>query len=50
MLVAEIAPLNTRGKLLIFLNFFVTLGKIYACLSAYAFIETDLQSGIFTNV
>jgi putative MFS transporter len=46
-LVAEITPIEYRGKMLVIINFFLTLGKVLGCFLVYIFISPDLKSGNF---
>ena len=43
-IISEITPMHLRGKGLVVVNFFFTLGKIYACFVAW-FTLNDLTSG-----
>ncbi len=38
-MISEISPIIYRGKLLIVINFFMSLGKLYGCLLAYIFLS-----------
>lgn len=38
-MISEITPLKFRGKSLVLINFFVSIGKLYGCLLAYIFLE-----------
>jgi MFS family permease len=38
ILVSEITPIEYRGKILVLINFFMTLGKLLACILIYIFI------------
>lgn len=39
-LIGEIIPLKWRGKSLVLLNFFVTVGKLFGCLLAYLCLDS----------
>jgi sugar phosphate permease len=43
-MISEITAPNVRGRFLIIINFFVSVGKIYAFLLAYLFLE-DFSKG-----
>lgn len=43
-MISEITAPDTRGRFLIVINFFVSVGKIYAFLLAYLFLE-DFNKG-----
>lgn len=38
-MISEICPMQKRGKMLLILNFTLTIGKLYACLLGYIFLE-----------
>jgi MFS transporter, putative metabolite:H+ symporter len=44
-MIAEITPIEYRGKMLVIINFFLTLGKVLGCFLVYIFISPDLKSG-----
>jgi len=46
LIVSEITILKYRGKMIVLINFFMTLGKLFSCFLIYIFIESDLKSGI----
>lgn len=44
-MMAEITPIKYRGKMLVLINFCVTLGKLFACFLAFIFIDSNMVEG-----
>ena len=46
----EICPTKFRGKCLVLLNFFLSLGKIYGIVLGYIFMRDDLAQTNWKNM